>query len=50
MALNLASLNEGVLRDPSKRAHLLGELSNLSADVSAVQETHLRCGLSSDGG
>ena len=31
------------LRDPSKRTHLLGELSNLTVDIAAVQETHFTC-------
>ena len=43
MALNLATLNVRGLRDPSKCARLLGELSNLSEDVNAVQETHFSC-------
>ena len=43
MALNHATLNVRVLRDPSKCARLLGELLNLSVDVGAVQETQLTC-------
>ena len=44
MALNVASLNARGLRDASKCAHLLSELSNLCVDVAAVQETHFTCG------
>ena len=40
MALNLATLNAKRLRDPSKWAHCLCELSNLRVIVTAVQETH----------
>ena len=40
MALNLATLNARRLRDPSKFARLLGELSNLRVNVSAVHENH----------
>ena len=43
LALNLASLYARGLGDPSKCARLLGELSNLSVDVAAVQETHFTC-------
>ena len=43
MALNVASLNARGLRDASKSAHLLAELSNLCVDVAAVQETHFVC-------
>ena len=43
MALNLATLNVRGLRDPSKCAHLLGELKKLCVDVAAVQETHFTC-------
>ena len=43
MALNIASLNARGLRDASKCAHLLAELSNLSINVAAVQETHFIC-------
>ena len=43
MALNLATLNVRGLRDPSKWARLLGELNNLSVDVTAVQEIHFIC-------
>ena len=43
MAANLALLNARRLRDPSKSACLLGELSNLKANVAAVQETHFTC-------
>ena len=38
--LNLATLNARGLRDPSKCAHLPGEISNLSVNVPEVQETH----------
>ena len=44
MALNVASLNVRGLRDASKCAHLLAELSNLCLNVAAVQETHFVCG------
>ena len=44
MALNVASLNARGLRDESKCAHLLAELSNLCVSVAAVQETHFTCG------
>ena len=44
MTLNLATLNVKGLRDSSKCARLLGELSNLVVDVAAVQETHFTCG------
>ena len=40
ISLNLATLNARGLRDPSKCAHLIGELSNLCINVAAVQETH----------
>ena len=40
MTLNLASSNVRRLRDPSKYARLLGELSNPSMGVAAAQETH----------
>ena len=43
MALNVASLNARGLRDASKCAHLLAELSNLCVDVAAVQKTHFTC-------
>ena len=43
MALNVASLNARGLRDASKCAHLLAELSNLCVHVAAVQETHFTC-------
>ena len=43
MTLNIASCNMRGLRDPSKCAHLLCELSNISVDVVAVQETHFIC-------
>ena len=43
MALNFASLDARGLRDPSKCARLLGELSDLSVDVTAVQETYFTC-------
>ena len=45
MALNLATLNARELRDPSKCACLLGELSNLRVNVTAVQETHFTCAM-----
>ena len=40
MALNVASLNARGLRDASKSAQLLSDLSNLCVNVAAVQETH----------
>ena len=40
MTLNLASWNVRGLRDPSRCARLLDELSNLRVDVAAVQENH----------
>ena len=43
MALNLATLNARALRDRNKCARLLSEISNLSVNVSAVQETHFTC-------
>ena len=43
MALNLTTLNVRGLRDPSKCARLLGEFSNLSVDVAAVQKTLFTC-------
>ena len=43
MALNIVSLNARKLRDASKCARLLAELSNLCVDVAAVQETHFTC-------
>ena len=43
MALNLATLNVRGLRDSSKCARLLGELSNLRENVAAVQETYFLC-------
>ena len=43
MALNLKTLNARELRDPSKCARLLGELSNISVDLVAMQETHFIC-------
>ena len=43
MTLNVASLNARRLRDPSKCACLLGELSNLCLNDAAVQETHFTC-------
>ena len=43
MALNLATLNARGLGDPSKWARLLCELSTLSVNVAAVQETHFTC-------
>ena len=43
MALNVATLNARGLRDASKCAHLLAELSTLRVNVTAVQETHFTC-------
>ena len=43
MVLNAASLNARELRDASKCAHFLAELSNLCMDVTALQETHFIC-------
>ena len=43
MSLNLATLNARGLRDPSKYVRLLGELSDLSVNAAAVQETHFIC-------
>ena len=43
MALNIASLNARGLRDASRCAHLLSDLSNLYVNVAAVQETHFIC-------
>ena len=43
MALNLASLDVRGLRDPSRCSNLLGELSNLGVNFTAVQETHFIC-------
>ena len=43
MALNVASLNVRGLRDASKCAHLLSDLSSLCVDVATVQETHFIC-------
>ena len=43
MTLNLANLNVRGLKDSSMSVRLLGELSNLSVDVVAVQETHFTC-------
>ena len=43
ISLNLATLNARGLRNPSKFARLLGELSNLSVNVNAVKETHYIC-------
>ena len=43
MALNLATLNARGLRDLSKCARFLDELSNLSVDVAAVQKTRFTC-------
>ena len=43
MTLNVASLNVRGLRDPSKCARLLSELSNLFGNVAAVQGTHFTC-------
>ena len=43
MALNLATLNVRGLRDSSKCARLLAELTNLRVNVAALQETHLIC-------
>ena len=43
MALNLATLKVRGLRDSSKCARLLAELTNLSLNIAAVQETHFIC-------
>ena len=43
MTLNLATSNARGLKDPSKCAHLLGELLNLIVHVPAMQETHFTC-------
>ena len=43
MTPNVASLNARGLRDPSKCACLLGELSNPCMDVAAVQENRFTC-------
>ena len=43
MALNVASLNARGLRDASKCADLLSDLSNIWVVVAAVQETHFIC-------
>ena len=43
MALNIASLNARGLRDASKCAHLLAELSNLCVADTVVQETYFIC-------
>ena len=43
MTLNLAALNVRGLRDLSKHARLLSELSNLSGNVAAEQEIHFTC-------
>ena len=43
MSLNAVSLNARGLRDASKCAHLIAELSNLGVEVAAVQETHFTC-------
>ena len=43
MALNLAPLNVKGLKESSKCACLLSELSKLSVNVVAVQETHFTC-------
>ena len=43
MVLNPATLNVRGLRDSGKCVRLLGELSNLCVNVTAVQETHLIC-------
>ena len=43
MALNFAMLNARGLRDSSKCARLLGELKNISVDITAVQEIHFLC-------
>ena len=40
MTLNLASWNVRGLKDPSRCARLLGELSNLRVNLAAMQETH----------
>ena len=43
MVLNIASFNVRGLRDPSRCTRLLGELSNLGVNTTAVQETHFIC-------
>ena len=43
MTLILATLNSKGLRDPSKCVCLLGELTNLSVNVIAVQKTYFTC-------
>ena len=43
MALSLATLGVRELKDASKCAHLLGELSNLSVDFTVVQENYFTC-------
>ena len=43
MVFNFDTLNARGLTEPSKCAHLLGELFNLIVNVAAVQETHLTC-------
>ena len=43
MPLKLDTLNARGLGDPSKCAHLLGELSNLNVDVATVQKTLFTC-------
>ena len=43
MALNLATLNVKGLRGSGKCALLFAELSNLSVNVAAMQETHCIC-------
>ena len=39
----MVCLNVRELKDPSKSACLLDELSNLSVDVTAMHETHFIC-------
>ena len=43
MAVILANLNVRGLRDPNKCTRLLGELSNIGVDVTAMQETRFTC-------
>ena len=43
MTLNVASVNMRALRDPSKYARLLGELSNLCVVVVTGQKTNFIC-------
>ena len=43
MTLNATNLDARGMRDPSKCAGLLGELSKLCVNVTAVQENHFNC-------